>query len=59
MNEMRIGARVRVTAGIPSFEGQSGRILQITEPFVRSEHMKAEALRYGFANARDVDHIHC
>ena len=44
MKTLRIGERVRVTAGIPTFEYRVGRIVQIAEPFVISEQMKTEAL---------------
>ena len=44
MKTFTIGERVRITSTIPSFERRMGRIVQITEPFVSNEWMKAEAL---------------
>jgi len=43
MRALTVGERVRVTAGIPQFWHRPGRIVRITEPFVREE-MKSDCL---------------
>ena len=44
MRILNVGERVRIMSTIPSFERRMGRVIQITEPFVRNERMKEEAL---------------
>ena len=44
MNNLKVGERVRVTAGIPSFESRTGRIIHIIEPGATNAGRKAEAL---------------
>jgi hypothetical protein len=44
MNNLKVGGSVRVTAGIPSFESCTGRIISIIEPVVTSADRKEEAL---------------
>jgi len=42
--ELKLGQPVRVTSSMLSFEGRVGRIVQITEPYVATPRMYAEAL---------------
>ena len=43
MKALSLGESVRITAGIPSFWHCIGRIIQIVEPLVSTEQMKAMA----------------
>ena len=44
MKKLRVGQRVCIKAGIPSFWHCTGGIVDIAEPFVRDIAMKASAL---------------
>jgi hypothetical protein len=44
MKTLTIGERVCINAGIPAFWRCMGRIVDIIEPFVKDEAMKARAL---------------
>lgn len=44
LEKLKVGQPVRITASVLSFEGRVGRIVQITEPWVATEQMYADAL---------------
>lgn len=44
MTKLHVGGKVQITSAIPGFHLQKGIVTAITEPFVKGEQAKEEAL---------------
>jgi hypothetical protein len=44
MTKLHVGGKVQITSAIPGFHLQKGEVTAITEPFVKGERAKEEAL---------------